>query len=46
MRLLSSLIGSRDDLGFPTVIRLTGLTLDFFMHFSDRLRAVMSLYKA
>src|SRR6267142_6903408 len=44
MRFLSSLIGSHDDLGFPTVIRLPGFTLDFFIHFSDRRRAVMRLY--
>jgi hypothetical protein len=43
---LSSLIGSRDELDFPTVIRLPDLTLDFFIHFSDRRHAVMSLYVA
>jgi hypothetical protein len=44
MRLSLSLIGWRGDLDFPTVIRLPGFTLDLFMHFSDRLRAGMSLY--
>src|SRR5205085_2881328 len=45
MRFLSSLIGSVDDLAFATFIRLPGFTLDFFMRFSDRLKAIHDLVK-
>jgi len=46
MKFSSALIRSRDDLGFPTATRFPGWTFGFFMHFPDRLLAVMRRYKA